>query len=91
VELRGSGVRVVTVSPGYIATPMTAVNRYPMPFILDADDAAARIARLIGRGVSYAVVPWQMAIVGKLLRALPNALYDRLFARAGRKPRGLRI
>ena len=70
---------------------MTAVNRYPMPFILGADDAAARIARLIGRGVSYAVVPWQMAIVGKLLRALPNALYDPLFARAGRQPRGLRI
>jgi len=91
VELRGSGVRVVTISPGYVATPMTAVNPYPMPFILRADDAAARIARLIGRGASYAVVPWQMAIVGTLLRALPNALYDPLFARAGRKPRGLRI
>lgn len=91
VELRGSGVRVVTISPGYVATPMTAVNPYQMPFILRADDAAARITRLIGRGASYAVVPWQMAIVGRLLRALPNALYDPLFARAGRKPRGLRI
>jgi NAD(P)-dependent dehydrogenase (short-subunit alcohol dehydrogenase family) len=89
VELRGSGIRVVTVAPGYIATPMTAVNRYPMPFILPADEAARRIARDIGKGVSFSVVPWQMAVVAKLLRWLPDPLFDRAFARAGRKPRHL--
>lgn len=89
VELRRSGVRVVTISPGYIATPMTAKNPYPMPFILPADVAARRMLRVIAQGKSYAVVPWQMAIVGKLLRLLPNAVFDTLFARAGRKPRGL--
>lgn len=88
-ELRGSGLKVVTVLPGYIETPMTAHNPYPMPFILPADVAARRIARVIDAGRSYAVVPWQMAIVAKLLRLLPNALFDFLFARAGRKPRGL--
>jgi short-subunit dehydrogenase len=87
VELRGSGVRVVTIAPGYIATPMTAVNRYPMPFLLPADVAARRIARQIGKGVSFSVVPWQMAFVAKLLRWLPNALFDFAFARVGRKPR----
>lgn len=68
---------------------MTAVNRYPMPFLLPAAVAAKRIAGQIARGASYAVVPWQMAIVAKLLRVLPNRVFDRLFSRAGRKPRDL--
>ena len=89
VELRGSGVRVVTLAPGYIATPMTAVNPYAMPFLLPADAAARRFARAIDAGTSYAVIPWQMAIVAKLLRLLPNAVFDAFFARATRKPRGL--
>lgn len=89
VELRGSGVAVVTISPGYIETPMTAVNDYPMPFLLKADEAAKRFAREIERGNSYVVIPWQMGLVAKLLRLLPNVLFDYLFARAGRKPRGL--
>ncbi len=89
IELRGSGVKVVTIAPGYIATPMTAVNKYAMPFILPADEAARRIARVIERGSSYAVVPWQMGVVGKLMRMLPDGVYDRLVAGAKRKPRGL--
>lgn len=91
IELRGSGVSVVTLCPGYVATPMTAVNEYRMPFILPAEVAARRIARLIDEGRRYAVVPWQMALVARLMRLLPAALYDRLCARAGRKPRGLRL
>jgi hypothetical protein len=89
VELRGSGVRVVTIAPGYIATPMTAVNRYPMPFLMPADTAARHFARAIERGTSYTVIPWQMGVAAKLLRLLPDPLFDALFARAGRKPRGL--
>lgn len=91
LELRGSGIRVVTIAPGYIATPMTAVNPYRMPFLLPADEAARRFARAIERGVSYTVIPWPMAVVAKVLRLLPNALYDRLFAGAPRKPRGLPV
>lgn len=89
VELYGSGVRVVTICPGYIETPMTAINPYSMPFILPADEAARRIARAIERGKSFTVVPWQMGLVGRVLKLLPNWLYDFLFRNAPHKPRGL--
>ena len=89
LEMRPYGIKVVTIAPGYIETPMTAVNRYRMPFLLPADVAAARFASAIERAVSYAVIPWQMGIVAKVLRALPNGIYDTLFRRAPRKPRGL--
>lgn len=89
VELAGSGVRVVTIAPGYVATPMTAHNPYPMPFLLPAEEAARRIARVIERGRAYAIIPWPMAIIGRLLRVLPPVIYDALASRAGRKPRGL--
>lgn len=89
VELHGSGVAVVTICPGYIVTPMTAVNHYPMPFILEAGEAARRMALAIQRQTSFVVIPWQMAITGWLLRRLPRWLYDRLFANAPHKPRGL--
>jgi len=87
VELHGSGVRVVTVCPGYIETPMTEVNRFPMPFLLSAEDAARRIARAIERGSALVVLPWQMRLAFSFLRRAPNWLFDRLFARAPRKPR----
>ena len=87
IEMRSSGVKVVTVCPGYIRTPMTAINPYPMPFMLEADEAARRIARVIEQGKSFAVVPWQMALVGRVLKLLPDWLYDALFARAPHKPR----
>lgn len=89
VELRGSGVKVVTIAPGYIDTPMTAVNTYAMPFMIPADVAAQRFARAIARGCCYTVIPWQMGIVAKLMRLLPNCVYDWLASKAGRKPRGL--
>lgn len=89
VELHGSGVAVVTICPGYIRTPMTAANRYRMPFIIDADEAAPRFARVIARKRRFAVIPWQMALVSLVLRNLPRWLFDRLFARAPRKARGL--
>jgi len=88
-ELAGSGVSVVTICPGYIDTPMTQVNRYRMPFLISADDAARRFARAIAARRRLAVIPWQMALVSLLLRALPGWLYDRLAARAPRKPRDI--
>ena len=87
VELHGTGVDVTTICPGYIATEMTAGNPYRMPFLLTADEAAAKIGRAIERRKSYSVIPWQMAIVARVLHVLPNAFYDRVFARAPRKPR----
>jgi short-subunit dehydrogenase len=86
-EMRGSGVSIVCICPGYIDTPMTRVNRFRMPFLLSADEAARRIARAIDRRPRLAVVPWQMALVSVALRNMPGWLYDRLAAGAPRKPR----
>ena len=91
IEMAGSGVSVVTICPGYIDTPMTQVNKYPMPFLISAEDAARRFARAIESRRRLAVIPWQMAIVSTLLRAMPGWLYDRLAARAPRKPRDVSI
>lgn len=88
VELAGSGVKVVTLAPGYIATPMTAHNPYPMPFLMPVDKAAASMVRHIERGARFAVMPWQMGLVASAMKWLPRPLYDLLAARAGRKPRG---
>ncbi len=89
VELRAAGIKVVTVAPGYVDTPMTRVNTYPMPFLMPAAAFAERAAQVIAKGKSYAVIPWQMGVVAKLLRLLPNALYDWVFAKAPHKPRKL--
>ncbi len=86
-ECRDAGVRVVTLLPGYIATPLTAGNRYAMPFLLPPAVFAERAFRAIERGTSYCVIPWQMGLVAKLMRLLPNPLFDRLFAGRGRKKR----
>jgi short-subunit dehydrogenase len=90
-EMYGSGVSVVCVCPGYVDTPMTRVNRYRMPFIISADDGARRIARAIAARRRLAVIPWQMAVVASILRNLPGWLYDRVAARAPRKPKDIPI
>ena len=86
-ELRGSGVAVVTLLPGYVDTPLTRKNRYSMPFLLSAEVFAARAFQAIAAQASYRVIPWQMGVVVKLLRVLPNALFDRLLVGRARKPR----
>lgn len=87
VEMHGNGVSVITICPGYVATPMTANNPFRMPFLLTAEEVAEKIVRIIKNKVLFAVIPWQMAIVARVLKFLPNFLYDRLFANAPRKPR----
>jgi short-subunit dehydrogenase len=86
-ELRGTGVKVVTISPGYIDTPLTRQNRYSMPFLMAPEAFADRAFRTIEAGASYRVIPWQMGLVAKLLRLLPNALFDHLLAGRPRKHR----
>ncbi len=87
VELRSDGISVVTICPGYIRTPMTAVNGFKMPFLISVDQAAARFARAIDRKTSFTVIPWTMGIAARVLRILPNWLYDRIFTHMPRKPR----
>lgn len=87
VELRGTGVGVVTIAPGFIRTPMTARNPYRMPFLMPADCFAVQAARAISAGASYRVIPWQMGWVARLMRLVPDTLYDRAVAGRPRKPR----
>lgn len=86
-ELRGTGVRVVTIVPGYVDTPLTRQNRYPMPFLMTPEAFADRAFQAIAAGASYRVIPWQMGVVAKLLRVLPDAWFDRLLAGRPRKHR----
>jgi len=86
-ELSASGVQVITIAPGYVATPLTARNRYPMPFLMKADDFARQALRCIARGTSYQVIPRPMGVVAKLLRILPNVVFDRVFRGQPRKHR----
>lgn len=87
VESAASGVKVVTIVPGYIDTPLTRGNRYSMPFLMSSQAFAERAFSAIVSGDSYRVIPWQMGVVAKLLRLLPNALYDRALSGRGRKRR----
>jgi short-subunit dehydrogenase len=86
-ELRASGVSVVTLLPGYVDTPLTRQNRYGMPFLMSAEAFADRAFAAIEARASYRVIPWQMGVVAKLLRALPNAWFDRILAGRPRKHR----
>ncbi|MDH4450189.1 MAG: SDR family oxidoreductase [Rhodoferax sp.] len=86
-ELRSSGVQVVTVCPGYIDTPLTQKNRYPMPFLMQPKDFATRAFRAIVAGDTFRVIPWQMGWVVKLMRLLPDGLWDHAFAGRPRKRR----
>jgi short-subunit dehydrogenase len=87
VELSRSGVKVVTIAPGFIQTPMTAHNPYKMPFLMPVDQFAEKAVAAIEKGVTYKVIPWQMACVARLLSLVPDRLYDYFAFKRKRKPR----
>ena len=86
-ELKASGVKVVTICPGYVDTPLTQKNSYAMPFLMPPDVFADQAFTAIEAGTSYRVIPWQMGVVAKLLRLLPNAWFDKVLAGRARKAR----
>ena len=86
-ELKAAGVQVVTICPGYIDTPLTQKNRYAMPFLMKPEAFADKAFAAIQAGRSYSVIPWQMGVVAKLLRLLPNAVFDKALSGRARKQR----
>jgi NAD(P)-dependent dehydrogenase (short-subunit alcohol dehydrogenase family) len=87
VEMAKAGIKVVTISPGFIRTELTARNPYRMPFLMEAADFAPRAADAIVAGVRYRTIPWQMGVVGVVLKWMPRWLFDRVMKRRKQKPR----
>ena len=84
IEMKPFGIHVTTIAPGYIHTPMTKHNRYAMPFILDVDVAVSRFMKAIQNKKGFVIIPWQMNMVGTLMKLLPSSLWDFL-AKGGPK------
>lgn len=85
-EAAADGVRVNVVCPGFVETPMTGANGFPMPFLIPPKRAARIVRQGLARNRGRITFPWQMAIVGWFLRALPDALVDAFGRRLPRKP-----
>lgn len=85
VEMQQHGIHVTTIAPGYIKTPMTDVNTYSMPFLMDADIAAAKMAKAIAAKRRFVVVPWQMGWLARFMRFIPPVLWDWAMKNAPKK------
>lgn len=85
--MQHDGITVTTIAPGYIRTPMTGVNGYRMPFLMDVDIAATKFVQAIAGRKRFVVIPWQMAWVARILLIIPRWLWDRLTKNAPHKPR----
>lgn len=85
-ELAPHGVKVNVICPGFIKTPMTDVNPFPMPFLMDAQKAARIIRRGLARNLPRIAFPWPMAAVVFLLTLMPVRLRETLLRRLPRKP-----
>lgn len=86
-ELRGSGLQVATVCPGYLRTPLTAGNRFKMPGLMEPDEAARQLLARAARGTELIVLPRRMAWLARALGLLPAAWHDRILLGQPRKPR----
>jgi short-subunit dehydrogenase len=80
-RLRGSGVSVSVVCPGFVRTPLTARNPFPMPQLMEPERAAARIRAGLERKRPQIAFPWPSFLAVRLLAALPAGLADRWLAR----------
>jgi NAD(P)-dependent dehydrogenase (short-subunit alcohol dehydrogenase family) len=87
VEMQLYGIAVTTIAPGYIRTPMTDINTYPMPFLMDADVFAGKAARAIAAKRRFTIIPWQMGVVARLMRLLPACVWDCIMKKAPHKAR----
>ena len=87
VEMQLSNIRVTTIAPGYIRTPMTDINTYPMPFLMDVEVFATKALRAIHQHKRFTDIPWQMGIVARVMRLLPACVWDFIMKKAPHKAR----
>ena len=87
VEMAGLNIHVTTIAPGYIRTPMTDINKYSMPFLMDVDVAAAKFVNAIQAKRRFVVNPWQMGILARLMRLIPPVVWDWAMKNAPHKER----
>lgn len=86
-EMQHHDIAVTTVAPGYIRTPMTDINTYSMPFLMEVEVFAKKFANAVEKQTRYTVIPWQMGIVARLMRFIPPVLWDKLTKHAPHKSR----
>ena len=84
-EMQHFNITVSTIAPGYIRTPMTDLNPYKMPFLMDADVFAHKFANAVEAKVRFKIIPWQMGVVARLMRFIPPVLWDWAMKNAPRK------
>jgi short-subunit dehydrogenase len=86
IQLRDRGIAVTTICPGFVRTPMTAVNDFRMPFLLEADEAARRMVRALSRRRKVYNFPWQTAWMMKLTHFVPDWLMARVMRKYNEAP-----
>lgn len=87
VEMMHYQIAVTTIAPGYIKTPMTDINDYSMPFLMEADIAAKKFVDAILAKRRFVVIPWQMGLVARVMRMIPPFVWDRVMKNAPHKKR----
>jgi len=86
LDLKGAGVQVTCINPGFVKSEMTAKNKFKMPFLLETDDAADRMGRAILRGDKLFAYPWPMVFAARAARLVPDAVVARVMGKSGVKP-----
>ena len=86
-EMQHFNIAVSTIAPGYVRTPMTELNQYKMPFLMDADEFAQQFANAVEAKVRFKIIPWQMGMIARIMRLIPPRLWDYAMKKAPHKKR----
>ena len=87
VEMKAYDIHVSCVAPGYIRTPMTDINQYKMPFLMDASIFAKKFRKAIDNKRRFVVIPWQMGLLARFMRFIPPIIWDFALRNAAHKER----
>jgi len=86
-EMQHFNIAVSTIAPGYIRTPMTEINQYKMPFLMNADVFAEKFVNAVAGKVRFKIIPWQMGVIARVMRLIPPRLWDYLMKNTPHKKR----